>query len=181
MIGAALATSALALAVVALVTPAALWTAWAAGGARSASGSLRLLGAMPLAAVAPAVAGSHSHAWLVLRALGAYAPVTLGLLDLRAGLDRRQLDAALALGLSPLQALRHVVLPVTVRPLLATTLRVPARLVGEAGLFVVVGNAPALGAAAWRSRPGSVVALLVVAIGWALVAERIDAHAPMPA
>ncbi|MEO6953476.1 MAG: ABC transporter permease subunit [Polyangia bacterium] len=180
LLGAALSTSALALVAVLLAAPAALWTAWSIGGARLSLGALRLLAAVPLAALALSVAPS-SHAWLLLWAVGAYAPLTLGLLDVRAATDQRQLGAALALGMSPFQAFRHVLLPVTARPVLAMLLGVLARLVGEAGLFLVIGGAPVLGALAWLHGNGAVLALLVVALGWAALAERLDPRTPVQA
>ena len=176
LLASALSTSALALVAIFLAAPAALWTAWAVRDERATLGALRLLAAVPLAALALAVAPS-SHAWLALWALGAYAPLSLGLVDVRAAIDRSQLEAALALGMSEMQAMRYVALPAVARPFLAMLARTVARLVGEAGLFLVVVGASTLGVAAWLPGRGAVVALIVVALGWAALAERLDLDA----
>ena len=145
-----LTTSLWAIVALLLCAPLAALTAVALERARSSDPSvacLRFLSHLPLAALALALSGTHG--WLGWWALGGYAPLTLALREAFRAVDPRELQAADALGLSPWQVAQTVTLPLVLRPALAAALRTLARLVGEAGLFLVVGG-PTLGAEVWQ-------------------------------
>jgi hypothetical protein len=137
--------SVLVMAALAIVAPVGAWSAWSLPRGRSIAGSvLRLLGQIPvallvLALVARADWSPSLGAWsLAAFLLGAYAPLVLGISDAAQAASGREADEAIALGASPRQVWTHIVLPASARSLRTLALGCAARLVGEAGLFLIL-------------------------------------------
>lgn len=135
----------------ALAAPIGLWSAWALSrGPSPARTGLRFLGQVPIALlvlVLMARAESLSlGAWaLAAFLLGVYAPLTLGVAEVTRLANTREADEALALGASPRQVWLHIVLPSSARSLRTLAVGCGVRLLGEAGLFLIVLG-PRLGA-----------------------------------
>lgn len=128
-----------------LAAPVGAWSAWSLPRGRSvARTTLRLLGQVPiallvLALVARAEWSASLGAWaLAAFLLGAYAPLALGLDEAARSPTGREAEEALALGASPKQVWLHIVLPSSAQSLRNLAFGCVARLVGEAGVFLLL-------------------------------------------
>jgi taurine transport system permease protein len=112
-----------------------------------------------------------SKVWLLF--LAAFPPITLSVLSGVRGIRSERIDAALALGATRMQVLRHVVLP-SVAPEVFTGLRLA---IGFAATTIVaaetVNGIPGIGGLAWATKKfqqTDVAVLCVVLIGLSAIA-----------
>lgn len=164
-------------------------------GAAPALPALRTLTGLPAALIGLALlglwpAGGLPAIAIASLAISAYAQLSVAVAESRAQLGGSVLEQALALGIAPARVGRELILPALAPRLAGAGLRCGARLLGEAGLFVLLAGLrgsrlPVAGAeVVWRAQSdprgaiGLALLLAAAVLGLVLVAGRVERTRP---